>query len=152
MPQPWSALFRINRTPLMELNLQGITQAMADRAPANDVNSVTWLLRHLLAYRLETLGVVQAAPFRPSRQEPRTLPELVAALDEVQAALARAFDAVEDWTVVRNHPVLPAPMPLEAVVGLFLVHDAYHVGQLGMARRLLGLPGAIREPERAAQA
>ena len=152
MPQPWSALFKINQSPLMELNLQDITQAMADRAPAEGVNSVTWILRHILAYRIETLAAIQAAPFKPARPEPRTLPELRAALDEVQAALGRAFDVVEDWTVVKSHPALPAPMPLDQIVGVFLVHDAYHAGQLGTARRLLGLPGVIKEPKKLAHA
>ena len=145
MPQPWSALFQINQNPLMALNLEGITQAMADRAPAEGVNSVTWILRHILAYRIEALTAVQTAPFKPARPEPRTLPELVAAIGEAQTALADAFDAVEDWTAVKSHPALPAPMPLEQIVGVFLSHDAYHAGQLAIARKLLGLPGAIKE-------
>ena len=145
MSQPGSALFQINQNPLLELNLQDISQAMADRAPAEGLNSVTWLLRHLLDYRIETLAAVQSAPFTPAPPEAKTLPELVAAIGAIQAALARAFDAVEDWTKVKHHPAFPAPMPLEQVVGIFLLHDAYHVGQLGVARRLLGLPGVIKE-------
>lgn len=152
MPQPWSALFQINQNPLMELNLQDITQAMADRAPAEGVNSVTWLLRHILEYRIEALAAVQAAPFRLARPEPRTLPELTTAIGEVQAALAHAFEAVEDWAAVKSHPALPAPMPLEQIVGVFLAHDAYHIGQLAIARKLLGLPGVIKEPKKLAHA
>ncbi|HTL98541.1 MAG TPA: DinB family protein [Holophagaceae bacterium] len=145
MPQPWSALFQINQNPLMTLNLEGVTQAMADRAPADGVNSITWLLRHILAYRLETLAALDA-PSTPPLPEPRTLVDLAAAIGGTQPALARAFDAVADWTVVKRHPALPSPMPLDQIVGTFLVHDAYHAGQLGMARRLLGLPGAIKGP------
>lgn len=152
MPQPWSALFQINQNPLMALNLQDLTQAMADRTPAEGVNSVTWLLRHILAYRIETLGVVQPSPAIAATPAPERLPALMAAIGEVQTALACALDAVEDWTEVKRHPALPAPMPLDQVVGIFLLHDAYHVGQLGTARRLLGLPGAIREPEKAVHA
>lgn len=129
----------------MDLNLQDITQAMADRAPAEGLNSITWLLRHILEYRIETLAAIRA-PLTPSLAEPRTLDELVTAHEEVQAALARAFDAVEDWSVMTDHPVLGAAMPLDQVVGLLLVHDAYHVGQLGTARRLLGLPGTVKGP------
>ena len=152
MPQPWSALFQINQNPLMELNLQDITQAMADRAPAEGVNSVTWLLRHILEYRIEALAAVQSAPFKPAHSEPVTLTEWVAAIGEVQAALARAFDRVEDWAEVKRHPALPAPMPLEQIVGVFLSHDAYHIGQLAIARKLLGLPGVIKEPKKLAHA
>jgi uncharacterized damage-inducible protein DinB len=152
MPQPWSALFQINQDPLMALNIDGVTQAMADRAPAEGVNAITWILRHILDYRIETLAAVQAGAFKPSSPEPKTLPELMAAITEVQTALARAFDAVEDWTVVKRHPALPAPMPLDQIVGVFLIHEAYHAGQLGTARRLLGLPGAIKAPEKALHA
>lgn len=152
MPQPWSALFQINQNPLMALNLEGVTQAMADRAPAERVNSVTWILRHILEYRIETLAVVQPASSGSSRPEPRTLPEFAAAFDEVQAALARAFDAVEDWTAVKGHPALPAPMPLDQLIGVFLSHEAYHIGQIAIARKLLGLPGAIKEAKKLAHA
>ena len=152
MPQPWSALFQINQNPLMELNLQDISQAMADRAPARGVNSMTWLLHHILEYRIETLAIVQAAPFKPADQGPRTLTELVAAIGQVQTGLARAFDAVEDWTAVKSHPALPEPMPLEQIIGVFLSHEAYHIGQLAIARKLLGLPGAIKEARKLAHA
>ena len=148
MPQPWSALFQIHRTPMMELNLDGISQAMADRAPAEGINSITWILRHLVFYRRETLRVVTAAPATQPASEPRTLPELLAALDELQAALDQAFDAVEDWAAVRNHPALDAPMPIDQIVGTFLSHEAYHVGQIALARRLLGLPGVLKEPRK----
>jgi uncharacterized damage-inducible protein DinB len=142
MPQPWSALFAINRNPVLELNLQGLTQDLADRAPAEGVNTITWLLRHVLAYRQETLAALDA-PFPPA--EPHTLEGLLAALDEAQEALSRAFEAVEDWTALRTHPALGAPTPLEQLVGIFLVHEAYHIGQIAFARRLLGLPGVLKE-------
>lgn len=151
MPQPWSALFQINQNPLMALNLEGIPQAMADRAPAEGVNSVTWLLRHILAYRIETLAALGAS-FEPEFPEPKAMPELMAAINEIQTALAQAFDAVKDWTVVKSHPALPAPMPLDQIVGAFLVHEAYHAGQFAIARKLLGLPGVLKEPKKVAHA
>ncbi|HEU4952196.1 MAG TPA: DinB family protein [Holophagaceae bacterium] len=151
MPQPWSALFAINRNPVLELNLAGITQAEADRAPAEGLNTVTWLLRHVLDYRHETLGALDA-PFTPSVPEPRSLEELISALDETQEALSRALEAVEDWTVLRTHPALGAPTPLEQLVGIFLVHEAYHIGQIATTRRLLGLPGALKERKAPAHA
>ena len=151
MPQPWSALFQLNHTPLMALNLEGVTQAMADRAPAEGVNSVTWLLRHILDYRLETLAAL-GAPFTPSTAGPRTVGDLMAAIGETHPALARAFDAVADWSAVGTHPALGAPTPLDQLVGTFLIHDAYHAGQIATARRLLGLPGAIKEPKKPAHA
>ena len=151
MPQPWSALFQINQNPLMALNLEGITQGMADRAPAEGVNSVTWILHHILEYRIETIEALGAS-FKPEHPRPETLAELLAAIHGAQAALARACEGIEDWAVVKHHPALPTPMPLDQIVGAFLVHEAYHAGQLAIARKLLGLPGAIKEPKKLAHA
>ena len=152
MPQPWSALFQIHRAPMMALNLDGISQAMADRAPAEGINSITWILRHLVFYRRETLRVVRPMTTAAPASEPKTLPELLAALEELQYALGEAFDAVEDWTALRSHPALDAPMPLDQIVGTFLSHEAYHVGQIAAARRLLGLPGVLKDPAERVQA
>ena len=152
MPQPWSALFQINRAPMMALNLQGISQDMADATPAEGLNSITWILAHIVTYRRVLLEEILRVPFDPALAEPTTLPELKAAIEEVQSALAKAFDAVQDWSAMQNHPVLPSPMPLDQIVGAFLSHDAYHAGQLGTARRLLGLPGALKLPEEAVHA
>lgn len=144
MPQPWSALFAINRNPVLELNLQDLTPELADRVPAVGVNSVAWLLRHILAYRLETLAVL-GAPFSPAEAEPCSFDGLLAALDEAQAALAPALEGVEDWSALRTHAAVGAPMPLDQLVGIFLVHEAYHLGQVATARRLMGLPGVLKE-------
>ena len=151
MPQPWSALFQMNQAFLVELNLDGVSQAMAERAPAGNVNSIVWLLGHILAYRLDTLAAL-GAPLPASRPAPQTLDELRAAIGATQSALASACAAVEDWTAMRSHPSLPAPMPLEQLVGAFLVHEAYHAGQIAIARKLMGLPGTLKEPKELAHA
>ncbi|HET8714799.1 MAG TPA: DinB family protein [Holophagaceae bacterium] len=151
MPQPWSALFAVNRNPVLELNLQGLTPELADRAPAEGVNAISWLLRHILAYRRETLAVLDA-PFSPAEADPRSLDGLLAALDETQAALAPAFEGVKDWSVLRTHVAVGAPLPLEQLVGIFLVHEAYHLGQVATARRLMGLPGVLKERQAPAHA
>jgi hypothetical protein len=38
-------------------------------------------------------------------------------------------------------------MPPGQIVGTFLVHDAYHAGQLGVVHRPFGLPGALKAPK-----
>lgn len=147
MSQPWTTLFALNRQVLMARNLADITQRQADQAPAPHVNSVTWILTHLLENRGWLLGAVTGSGGRPTAGGPRTLAQLQAAMDESQAALAEAFDAVEDWREPRLHPALQVPTPLEEIVGTFLMEEAYHLGQIGTARKLLGLPGAMKAPE-----
>ena len=146
MSQPWTSLFQFNRMPLMENNLQDITQELADRAPAEGVNSITWILTHVVNTRCWMLGAVLQSSYQPSMAEPKTLAQLMAAIDETQAAMAAAFDAVTDWSAQQNHPVMNTPAPLDMIVGTFFMHEAYHLGQIGTARKLMGLPGALKNP------
>ncbi len=145
MSQPWTALFKLNREVLMEMNLMDVTQGQADRRPSADVNSITWILDHVLHHRHELLREVLNAPFRQTVLEPKALAEFKAAMDETQTALSEAFE-VADWEESRVHPAFPSPVPLDHLVGLLFMHEAYHLGQLGTARKLLGMPGAIRPP------
>ncbi|HJV21339.1 MAG TPA: DinB family protein [Holophagaceae bacterium] len=145
MSQPWTTLFMINRKVLMERNLADITQDQADQRPSADVNSITWILDHVLEYRHELLREVLKSPFRPTVTEPKTLAQFMAALDEAQEALGEAFE-VADLEESRSYPVFQSPAPLGQIVGVLYMHETYHLGQVGTARKLLGLPGAIQAP------
>ncbi len=149
MSQPWTTLFTLNRQVLLARNLAGVTQEQADRPPAPHVNSITWILTHLVENRRWLLGTLAPSGERPAAPGARSLAQLEAAMDETQAALAEAFGAVADWREPRLHPALQAAMPLEEIVGTFLMEEAYHLGQIGTARKLLGLPGAMKAPEAA---
>jgi hypothetical protein len=111
------------------------------------VNSVTWILTHLVENRHWLLATVLRSGGRAQAAGPRTLAQLRAAMDEAQAALAEAFEAVADWNEPRVHPALQISAPLDQIVGSFLMEEAYHLGQLGTARKLLGLPGVMKAPE-----
>jgi uncharacterized damage-inducible protein DinB len=147
MAQPWTTLFSLNRQVLMERNLADITQSQADQPPAPHVNSVTWILTHLVENRHWLLATVLRSGERAQAAGPRSLAQLRVAMDEAQAALAEAFDAVADWNEPRVHPALQISAPLDQIVGTFLMEEAYHLGQLGTARKLLGLPGVMKAPE-----
>jgi uncharacterized damage-inducible protein DinB len=133
----------------MELNLRGISQDMADRPPAPGVNSVSWILSHVADTRRWMLGAVFQSSYEPSTPEPKRLAELMAAINDTQTAMDAAFDAVQDWGATRTHPIMNASAPLDMIVGTFLQHEAYHIGQLGVARKLMGLEGALKDaPEK----
>ena len=148
MSQPWTALFNINRDVLLEKNLADITQSQADRPPSDDVNSITWILDHILEYRHELLGDVLKSAYRPAATEPKTLAQFKAAVDDTQAALNTAFGSA-DWEESHFHPAFQASLPLAQIVGTYFMHETYHLGQLGTARKLLGLPGVIKPPAKA---
>lgn len=152
MSQPWTTLFTINRQVLMEKNLADVTQGQADGPPAPRVNSITWILTHLVDNRRWLLEAAFSNGRRLASPEPQTLPQLMAAMDETQAALEAAFEAVPDWNEARLHPATQTRMPLEQIVGTFFMEEAYHLGQIGTARKLLGLPGAMKAAQAEAHA
>ncbi|GLH74745.1 hypothetical protein GETHLI_32470 [Geothrix limicola] len=148
MSQPWTALFGIHRDVLLEKNLADVTQSQADQPPADDVNSITWILDHILEYRHELLRDVFKSPYRPAATAPKTLAQFKAAVADTQAALDEAFGSAE-WDASHFHPAFQASLPLAQIVGTYFMHETYHLGQLGTARKLLGLPGAIKPPAKA---
>ena len=145
MSQPWTTLFSLNREVLLEKNLADITQNQADQPPSNNVNSITWVLSHILEYRHELLRDVLKSAYRPTETEPKTLVQFKAAMDDTQAALNEAF-ASADWDEPQFHPAFQASVPLVQIVGTLFMHETYHLGQLGTARKLLGLQGVIKPP------
>lgn len=147
MSHPWTTLFMINRQILMERNLADVTQSQADRPPAASVNSITWILSHLVDNRRWLLEAAFQSGRRPGAVGPRTLAQLMAEMDETQAAMAEAFEAVPDWSGEQIHPATQTRMPLDQIVGIYFMEEAYHLGQIGTARKLLGLPGAMKAPQ-----
>jgi uncharacterized damage-inducible protein DinB len=135
-------------------NLAGITHEESIIQPSPGGNSLNWVLGHLVATRnlvMQTLGepVVwsneEAAPYergaKPARDGSyaRRLEDLVAALDRSQPVVMARVRTLSADDLAR-----PSRM---GTVGDFLTmlcfHEAYHVGQFGLLRRLLGKDGAI---------
>jgi len=120
-------------------------------------NGVNWVLGHLVAIRSQMLVALgaqpvwsaaecgpydrHAAPFTDSSKA-KPLVEIWGAFELTQA---RLLEVAARLTAAELSEALPAGAPaktrgeLLAVLGF---HDAYHAGQTGMIRRLLGKPPA----------
>jgi len=146
MSQPWTALFSITGQAVLEMNLAGVTQSLADHPPAAEVNSIMWILTHMVGARRWFLRDAFNASFGPAPTGPMTLEKIKAGMAETQAAMTEAFEAVADWNELRTHPFTRTPAPLDQIAGAFFMHESYHLGQIGMARKLLGLPGVLKLP------
>jgi hypothetical protein len=135
-------------------DLAGITheESVICRLPAG--NSLNWVLGHIVATRnivMQTLGAAaiwmpeEAAPYergaKPSldRKSARRLEEIIAALDRSQNAVVERIRALSAEDLSRRSP-LGTVGDLLTALGF---HEAYHVGQLGIQRRLMGKDGAI---------
>jgi uncharacterized damage-inducible protein DinB len=140
------------------LNVDGISDEEAAARPPGGTNSVNWVVGHVVAYRQRVLSLLGAEPTWPderidlyNRGTSGDLPaEATLPLSRLTEEL-RATTAVIVERLNRLSPdALAAPSStnprstLEQQLGFLAFHESYHVGQVGVLRRLIGKPGAIR--------
>jgi uncharacterized damage-inducible protein DinB len=145
-------LTQLNQRAL-KINLEGIRDEESRLLPPSG-NSINWVVGHIVSNRqgiLELAGETThwieadyAAYERGSnRLEPnqaRPLAGILADLDRSQEALVRGLERMgpAEMAVPKGNSTVGAHI-------LFLqFHEAYHVGQTGLLRRLIGKTGAIR--------
>ena len=149
----WYSAFKANHL-VLERNLPDLTDALVRQRPAPGVACVGWTLGHLIRSRQGLLKLVG----RPVPEDPslaaygrgstgaecdHDLADLVARFKATAEDLKVALLAVEDWDRPARNPALQADQALEQVVAFLFMHESYHLGQIGTARTLLGLPGTI---------
>ena len=140
---------------LLELNGAGLTEDLASKRPASGVASAAWIVGHLVLARRRIVKMLGGSlPEEPVWEQnyARGGPGASAHLD--WAGLVEAFRAsdeglkvacqqVADWDRPTLNPALGAEQPLEQVMAFLYMHESYHLGQIGIIRKLHGLPGAI---------
>lgn len=130
----------------------------ASSMPAPGANSVKWLCGHVVTGRhhiLTLLGTTAStAPwnnvFEDSTRDidPAALPTIAHIAQRLEQSSMTVLQSLAkaDQRLLRTAPASPFPtMENTTLAALaFLVnHEAYHVGQISYARRLLGLPGLV---------
>ncbi len=162
---PLALVLRLN-TGLFLNCVDGLDDATAGRRVTERTNSIAFLSTHLVEMRHYTAGVLEAplpSPLPPSVAKARSLdeagplpslPDLVAAWEAVSAHLAVRVERLDTAFLAR--PAGAFPGSDGTVLGglAFLVqHESYHIGQMALLRRQLGLPAMTydlppREPGR----
>lgn len=150
----WRTAFGSN-VRLLELNAAGLTEELAAKRPASGVASAAWIVGHLVATRRRILKMLGGHPEEDPAWEqhyarggpgsPAHL-GLTALMDAFRAsdqALKAAFLELSDWDRPTLNPAVGAEQPLEQVLAFLYMHESYHLGQIGIVRKLHGLPGAI---------
>lgn len=145
-------------------NLNGITAEDSVRQPTPEGNCANWILGHLVSAQNGVMQLVGEAPVWESEQLERAGSEPVS-----DASRAIDWDTMVDRFLASEGRFLAGldrltedeldqggftdPFGEERTRGemlnLMAVHQNYHAGQLGLSRRLMGLPGAIRSPQAA---
>jgi len=138
----------------MELNLNGITHedSLIQTAPGG--NCTNWVIGHIVANRNALHKLLDLPPAwesgadrydRESRpitgaSEAEPLDALLERFRGSQAAVAGALGAMDE---ARMEAGADGGKPLGVQLAFLSFHESYHVGQLGLLRRLLGRDRAI---------
>ena len=146
---------------VLERNLAGVTHEDSLRSPSPGGNSMNWIVGHVVRTRNQALGLLGAQPpfddaefdsygaggLAPERALP--LDELRRRFSTLGPVLAAALEGTTADKLAQAAPFSPTGNRDETIGTLLAsiaFHEAYHLGQTGLSRRLLGKPGALLAP------
>ncbi len=143
----------------LKMNLEGLTHEESLIQPQPAGNCLNWIVGHILANRAGMLGLLgkepvwndqEAAPYQRG-SKPLTDPALVKTLEDIVAMLETSQESILAGLGEMSAEGLQAPAPsgkegetVETGLAALVFHEAYHVGETGILRRLLGHEGAIK--------
>lgn len=147
---------------VVHLNLAGLTQAESLEYPTPGGNCANWVVGHLIAIHDNVLPLLGQQPVLPADVRARydrgsaglrdgaealEIAELLELWNESSRRVDTGLAALDPDTLGRPAPFSPGNDPAETIGTLLMTiawHQAYHVGQTGLLRRLAGKEGAIR--------
>jgi len=148
--------FQFNQMVLTQL-LSDVSHDESLKPTSEDGKRINWLLGHILVARVDLLKQMggqphwndgAAAPYRRSdgnfdASSARNIAALKSALEDSYQRLIAVLEG--------SRPTLDEMSPLPTATGRkltwgqragsYICHEAYHAGQIGLMRRLLGKPG-----------
>ena len=136
-----------------ERNLEGISNEDSRLDPEPAGNNINWTLGHILASRNHIMPALKQEPFwdeataapymwgtealAPDKGE--TLETLLETLAKSQDQIVAGLDALSEEELEEAF----GKGTVSKHLAFMAWHEAYHVGQLGLLRRLVGKEGAI---------
>lgn len=162
-PELFGSIFKVQHYTLT-VNTEGIDESESRRRPGEGMNSLNWVVGHVLDARNAILALLGAPPVftTPEAEVYRrggtgeipagrghTLVELLELLNRSQEALGAALratsaEALAAPCTLPGYEKLPGGDSVAAKIAFLQFHEGYHCGQVGLLRRLLGKPGVIR--------
>ena len=140
-------------------NLEGMSHQDSIVRPTGGGNDFNWVLGHVLAVRNKLLPALGEQPLADERLNAYVgasttdtagripLDELRTAFDDSHARLTAGLARADDAALDAKAPFSPGKNPDETLRSLLtkvVVHESYHIGQLGALRRAAGKEGSIR--------
>jgi hypothetical protein len=147
---------------VVKQNLEGLTHEESLVQPQPGGNCLNWIVGHLVWAYAGALPLVGQKPMveqgrlsqyarggPPLTDSSRALDfgELLAAWDEGARRMDEGLASFPAESLERPAPASPTGNPNETVRSLLatiMFHQAYHVGQTAVLRRLIGKPGAVK--------
>jgi len=152
-------LFDLNRV-LLHTNTVGLTHDESVKAPEPAGNCLNWVLGHIVATRHAILKLVHRDGWWPAEtidlykrgSEPlkasasvRRWETLLEDFDRSQQLLNEALDRITPEELTAPGGKSPTgEVDVAGRLAFLQFHEAYHIGQIGILRRLAGREGAIR--------
>ena len=161
--QPLISQFELAQWAL-ETNLEGLTNEDSLRPPQPGGNTLNFVLGHVMGARDGILKALGRRPVWDDETANRYLQDgealvasgkavplgrLLSDLERAHHEVVAALKDVSADVLAAKAPFSPSGNPQETIGSLlasFAFHEAYHVGQLGLLRRLCGKAGAIKAP------
>jgi len=148
-------LYAVNHAAV-HTNLKGVTHEDSLLRPKANGNCLNWVLGHIVATRNQILKLAgakaiwsdeQVAPYARGAKashdgrDLETLGKVLADFDESQEILLTVLPLLTDADLART-----SPDDKTVADRLFFLHfhEAYHIGQIGLLRRIIGLEGSIK--------
>lgn len=146
-------------------NVEGLTHADSLAPAAGGANTANWILGHVANVQNAVMHIVGAPPVWESEQLERARFDhpirdaadaidwdtLVERFNASREACLAALASLSDEALAEK---MPDPFGNDStragMLGVLVVHQCYHAGQLGMARRAAGRKTAILAPGQAA--
>jgi len=143
----------------LTLNREGVTHAESLIVATPGSNCMNWMLGHILDSRRSVLELLDAEPVwseadaapydtgesawpDPNTAGARPWDALVADFETSQERIREALARVTPERLAGLHKP-GAKRPRGMHLHFLQFHEAYHVGQIGLLRRVVGKPGAI---------
>ena len=140
----------IQRVALM--NLAGVSHEASIMRPTPGGNSVNWLAGHIVRTRQRFLAGVGAFAadtrfdaYTGGENPGLPLEDLIRGLEESFERFREVIAGLSDADLEGPAPFTPGPKPMTVfeLLATMMFHESYHVGQIGSARRAIGLEGAV---------
>lgn len=147
---------------VLERNIAELSNEDSLVSPQKAGNCLNWVVGHITRSRNMALSVLGQKPlypmedFRAYSGEERFTREAALPFDEVkrrfkalQEPLMKTVNGMSADAMATPAPFSPTGNPDETIGSLlaaFAFHEAYHVGQTGILRRVVGKEGAVKAP------